>query len=355
MLVDGAHHRTIRLGDDGASVVVIDQTKLPDRFELATLRSLAELAHAIRAMVVRGAPLIGVTAAHGVWLAMRADPSDAGLAEACRLLAATRPTAVNLAWALERARHALAPLAPSARPEAALAFATQLADEDAATCEAIGLHGAELLRQRWLELGRPARLELLTHCNAGWLATVDWGTALAPIYRLADEGMELHVYCDETRPRDQGLLSAWELGQHGIPATVVADNAGGLLMMRGRVHACIVGADRVTRAGDVCNKVGTYLKALAARAHELPFYVALPGSTIDFELADASSIPIEERDPAELLGARAFHGENPAFDLTPRALVTRLVTERGACEASEAGLAALYPERARLAREGGPA
>jgi methylthioribose-1-phosphate isomerase len=353
MLVDGVHHRTIRFGDDGASVVVIDQTRLPDRFELAHLRTLGDAAHAIRTMVVRGAPLIGVTAAHGIWLAMRADPSDTGLGEAFRELAATRPTAVNLAWALERMRRALAPLAPSARAEAARALASELADEDAATCEAIGRHGALLLRERWVELGRPARLELLTHCNAGWLATVDWGTALAPIYRLADEGLELHVWCDETRPRDQGLLSAWELGKRGIPATVIADNAGGLLMMQGRVHACIVGADRVTRAGDVCNKVGTYLKALAARAHGVPFYVAFPGSTIDFAIADAASIPIEERDPAELLGSRSFEGHNPAFDITPRTLISRLVTERGACEASEPALAALFPEQASAARTEG--
>jgi methylthioribose-1-phosphate isomerase len=352
MLVDGAQHRTIRVGDDGASVVVIDQTKLPDRFELVRLGTLDDAAHAIRTMVVRGAPLIGVTAAHGVWLAMRADPSDAGLADACRVLMATRPTAVNLAWALERVRLTLSPLAPSARPEAALALAKELADEDAATCEAIGRHGAELLRERWLELGQPSRLEVLTHCNAGWLATVDWGTALAPIYKLADEGLDMHVWCDETRPRDQGLLSAWELGKRGISATVIADNAGGLLMMQGRVHVCIVGADRVTRAGDVCNKVGTYLKALAARAHGLPFFVALPGSTIDFEIADATRIPIEERDPRELLGARSFHGLNPAFDITPSVLVSRLVTERGVCEASEPALAALFPEHARSARGG---
>jgi methylthioribose-1-phosphate isomerase len=350
MLVDGVHHRTIRLGDDGASVVVIDQTKLPERFDFAQLRTLDDAARAIRTMVVRGAPLIGVTAAHGVWLAMRADPSDTGLAVACRELAATRPTAVNLAWALERVRAALAPIAPSARPEAARSLASELADEDAATCESIGRHGARLLRERWDELGRPPRLELLTHCNAGWLATVDWGTALAPIYALADEGFDLHVWCDETRPRDQGLLSAWELGKRGIPATVVADNAGGLLMMQGRVHACIVGADRVTRAGDVCNKVGTYLKALAARAHGVPFFVALPGSTIDFAVADPAAIPIEERDPSELLGTRPFRGHNPAFDLTPRALISRLVTERGTSEASEPALAALFPERASAGR-----
>ncbi len=333
MRVAGRHHRTIEMGSDRESVVVLDQTRLPDHFETVTLRSALEVRHAIATMIVRGAPLIGVTAAFGLWLALRDDPSDAALDRAGRDLGEARPTAVNLAWALRLMHVALAPLAPDARADAAAALAMRMADEDAAACEAIGQHGAALLRRRHEELGAPATLHVLTHCNAGWLATVDWGTALAPIYRLHDEGLPVHVWVDETRPRNQGLLTHWELSQHGVPCTLIVDNAGGLLMQRGEVHACIVGADRIAANGDVCNKVGTYLKALAAREEGVPFFVAAPTSTFDPTIATGSAIPIEERSPHEITPDAAVRAYNPAFDVTPCRFVDAIVTERGVCAA----------------------
>jgi methylthioribose-1-phosphate isomerase len=359
--VGGEATRTIWPGDDGASVRIIDQTRLPHAFETAELRSLADAARAIRTMQVRGAPLIGVTAAYGVCLALRDDPGDASLARACEVLLATRPTAVNLRAALDAMRETLAPLPPSERVAAAWRRAAELANEDVALCRAIGEHGAKLLRDAATR-GDGAPLRVLTHCNAGWLATVDWGTALAPIYRAHDEGLPLHVWVDETRPRNQGAsLTAWELGQHGVPHTVIADNAGGHLMRPGSVDLCITGADRVASNGDVCNKIGTYLKALAARDNAIPFYVAIPYTTLDWTLADGAAIPIEERDAAEVsrIAGRGPDGAvvevellpegstaaNPAFDVTPARLVTGLVTERGVCAASGEGLRALYPER----------
>jgi methylthioribose-1-phosphate isomerase len=331
--VFGQPHVTIDLGPDSQSVIVIDQTLLPGSFEKKSLRTVAEAADAIRSMVVRGAPLIGVTAAFGVWLALRDDPSDAALGAALELLGATRPTAVNLAWALTRARRELLDVAPPVRARAALALALRMANEDAAACEAIGRHGAALLRRRFEELGSPETFHVLTHCNAGWLATVDWGTALAPVYRLHDEGVPTHVWVDETRPRNQGLLTQWELAQHGVPCTLIVDNAGGLLMQRGQVHACIVGADRIAANGDVCNKVGTYLKALAARDAGVPFYVAAPTSTFDLGVASGGSIPIEERSPREITPDASIGAYNPAFDVTPCRLVDAIVTERGICAA----------------------
>jgi methylthioribose-1-phosphate isomerase len=360
MLIDGVPYRTIRVAEDGHTVEILDQTQLPHAFRLVALRTLDDALRAIRTMQVRGAPLIGVTAAYGLCLALRADPSDAGLARACDALLATRPTAVNLRWALGQMRAALAAVAPAARATSAYGVAAALADEDVALCRAIGEHGLELLADAKRRSG--STLQVLTHCNAGWLAAVDWGTALAPIYAAHDGGLAVHVWVDETRPRNQGAsLTAWELGQHGVPHTVIADNAGGHLMRAGRVDVCLTGADRVAANGDVCNKIGTYLKALAAHDNGVPFYAALPYSTIDWTLGDGGAIPIEERDAAELakIRGRSAAGAlvevellppgsaavNPAFDVTPARLVTGLVTERGVCEASREGLLSLYPEQ----------
>jgi methylthioribose-1-phosphate isomerase len=360
--IRGVPQRTIRPAADGAAVEILDQTRLPFEVVVRTLRTLDDAVEAIAAMRVRGAPLIGVAAAYGVALALRADPSDASLARACGALLAARPTAVNAAWALAAAREALAPRPPAERARAAFALAGRLADEDVAACRALGEHGLPLLEEAARR--RPERpLSLLTHCNAGWLATVDLGTALAPVYLAHERGLALHVFVSETRPRNQGAsLTAFELAEQGVPHTLVADNAAGHLMQRGRVDLCLVGTDRTTATGDVCNKIGTYLKALAAREHGVPFYVAAPSSSIDWRLRDGvAGIPIEERDPRELLcvpgrtrgGALesvrvapdATPAENPAFDVTPARLVTALVTERGVCAASEEGLLGLFPER----------
>ena len=364
MKIDGKAYRTIWLAQDGWTVEIIDQTKMPHDFAVARLTGLEEAAHAIRAMLVRGAPLIGATAAYGVALAMRADPSDAALETACVRLLATRPTAVNLRWALDRMRARLATLPPAARAEAAYAEAAAVCDEDVAINRAIGEHGAALIREAARRKAPGEPVNVLTHCNAGWLATVDWGTALAPVYVAFEEGIRLHVWVDETRPRNQGAsLTAWELNRHGVPHTVVVDNTGGHLMQHGLVDLCIVGTDRTTATGDVCNKIGTYLKALAAKDNGVPFYVALPSPTIDWGMADGvKEIPIEERDArevTELTGitadgrietVRVTPAGSPAvnygFDVTPARLVTGLVTERGVCPATREGLAGLFPERA---------
>jgi methylthioribose-1-phosphate isomerase len=363
MKVDGVPYRTIWLAKDGWSVEIIDQTRLPHRFATVRLATVAEAAHAIKAMLVRGAPLIGATGAYGMCLAARADASDAGLRAAAALLIATRPTAVNLKWAVDDVLARLLALPLGERVAAAYARAAAIADDDVATCCGIGEHGATLIEAARAKKPAGAAVNVLTHCNAGWLATVDWGTALAPIYRAHDAGVKLHVWVDETRPRNQGAsLTAWELGRHGVPHTVIADNAGGLLMQKGEVDLCIVGTDRTTAEGDVCNKIGTYLKALAAHDNGVPFYVALPHSTIDWNMANGSDVPIEMRGPDEvthLTGATADGGiatirvtpegsaaANPAFDVTPARLVTALITERGVCAASRAGLLSLYPERA---------
>jgi methylthioribose-1-phosphate isomerase len=363
MNVNGQPFRTIWFDDDGETVKVIDQTKLPHRFEVLAWRHLIDAAQGIRSMVVRGAPLIGAAAAHGVALAMKDDPSDRALAFAHEQLLKSRPTAVNLRWAVEAMRHRLGPLAVFERASAARREAALLADQDVRNCSAIGDHGLDLIGQMWAKSERRSPLNILTHCNAGWLATVDWGTALAPIYKAYNAGIPLHVWVDETRPRNQGAsLTAWELGQHGVPFTVIADNCGGHLMQRGLVDLCIVGSDRTTGRGDVCNKIGTYLKALAAHEHQVPFYVALPSSTIDWRIQDGvKEIPIEQRDPEEVtrLSGRTTTGEiatilltpdgsqaaNYAFDVTPARFVTALITESGVCSASEDGLAKLFDKR----------
>ena len=360
----GAGHvrRTILPTPDGAAVEVIDQTRLPHELHLVRLSTIEQAAEAIQRMVVRGAPLIGVTAAYGLWLGLRADAADARLGRGYELLLRTRPTAVNLRWALDQMMDAVAGLPPAARAPIARQRADALAEQDVGICAGIGEHGRPLIAQAFVAAGGRRPVQILTHCNAGFLAAIEWGTALAPVYKAHAAGIPLHVWVDETRPRNQGAsLTAWELGQAGIPHTVVADNAGGHLMQRGQVDLCLVGSDRTTARGDVCNKIGTYLKALGARAHGVPFYVGLPGPTIDFTIQDGlAEIPIEERDPAEVRQARgqaagvlvtvdllppSTAAHNPAFDVTPAALVTALITERGVCPASAEGLAALYPER----------
>jgi len=367
MKVAGVARRSIQLTADGRGVEVVDQTLLPHRFVTHELRSLADAVEAIDSMRVRGAPLIGVTAAYGIGLQMREDPSDASLQRASAKLRATRPTAVNLGWALDEMRAALHGTDPAERAARAFERAAEICDEEIEHCRAIGEHGFRVIEALRERQGAKAPLNVLTHCNAGWLATVDWGTALAPIYLAHDRGVPIHVWVDETRPRNQGAsLTAWELGQHGVSHTVIADNAGGHLMQRGRVDLCIVGSDRTTSTGEVCNKIGTYLKALAARDNGVPFYAALPSSSIDWKLSDAvAEIPIEERDGSELrsVRGRSAAGElvdvvvlpdsspvaNPGFDVTPARLVTGLITERGVCEASRAGLLRLYPEHAGAA------
>ncbi|WP_299437714.1 S-methyl-5-thioribose-1-phosphate isomerase [uncultured Rhodospira sp.] len=364
MKVNGTPTRTIWLAEDGHTVEIIDQTRLPHHYEVTQLTTLGDACRAIKDMLVRGAPLIGATAAHGMALAMRGDPSDVGLTTAYDRLFATRPTAVNLRWALDDLRARLTPLPPEQRAAAARARAVEICDEDVALNESIGDHGLAVFRTLWQRKGKPERFNVLTHCNAGWLATVDWGTALAPIYKAHDAGIPVHVWVDETRPRNQGAsLTAWELNQHGVPHTVIVDNAGGHFMQHGMVDVCIVGTDRTTSTGDVCNKIGTYLKALAAKDNGVPFYVALPSPTIDWTVRDGvAEIPIEDRGPDEVqcLWGRLESGEtawitvtpegspaaNPAFDVTPSRLVTGLITERGVCAASAEGLAGLFPERA---------
>lgn len=344
-------------------MTIIDQTRLPHLLETCQLTELDHAAIAIRDMLVRGAPLIGATAAYGVCLALRQDPSDASLANACEVLAATRPTAVNLRWALDRMSASLQPLAEADRVAVAYGLASDICEEDVAICSAIGDHGLEIIAGI-AERKNGETVNILTHCNAGWLATVDWGTALAPIYKAHDAGIDVHVWVDETRPRNQGAaLTAYELGAHGVPHHVIVDNAGGHLMQHGQVDLCITGTDRTTRTGDVCNKIGTYLKALAARDNDIPFYVALPGPTIDWSVSDGvAEIPIEERAALEVtdiigrdqdgnvsslaVAAPGSPAANPAFDVTPARLVTGLITERGVAAASAEGLASLYPEMA---------
>jgi len=363
MNIDGKPWRTIWLAADGWSVEIIDQTKLPHELAIVALKTVEDAARAIRTMQVRGAPLIGATAAYGICLALRADASDEVLDRAAAFLAAQRPTAVNLRWALEEMRNAVRNLPRERRIAAAYERAAEICVDDVKANRRIGAHGLKpiLVAARHKAPGEP--VNILTHCNAGWLACVDVGTATGPIYAAHDRGIPLHVWVDETRPRNQGAgLTAFELGAHGVPHTIVVDNAGGHLMQQGLVDLCIVGADRVTANGDAANKIGTYLKALAARDNGVPFYVAMPHSTIDWTLGSGEDIPIEQRDPAEVLvmTGRTRDGEvvpveiaaagsparNDAFDVTPARLITGLVTERGVCAASRAGLLSLYPERA---------
>ncbi|HVW70354.1 MAG TPA: S-methyl-5-thioribose-1-phosphate isomerase [Steroidobacteraceae bacterium] len=343
MKIEGTHYRSIWLSENGWSVRILDQRQLPWRVEIVELTTVTDAARAIKEMWTRGAPLIGATAAYGLCLALRTDPSAASLALSYATLLQTRPTAINLKWALDRMTAAVAPHEGAERVAAAYACAKAICDEDVATNRAIGEHGVTLINA--LARANPGRpINILTHCNAGWLATVDYGTALAPIYLAHDQGLPVHVWVDETRPRNQGaLLTAFELAQHGVPHTVIADNAGGLLMRAGKVDLCIVGTDRVARNGDVCNKIGTYLKALAAQDNNVPFYIGLPLSTFDASVASGSEIPIEERSAEEVT---LVHGKdadgrpatvritdspaaNPAFDVTPARLVTGYITEQG--------------------------
>jgi methylthioribose-1-phosphate isomerase len=359
MLIDGRATRTIWPEPDGDAVRVLDQRVLPHRVETLRIASTPEAADAIATMAVRGAPLIGVTAAYGVALQARAAAGDAALHSAAGMLKAARPTAVNLAWAVDRALAHLLGLPEPRRAAAAWHFAGRLADDDVATNQAIGRHGLTLLRG--IAARKPGRVvNVLTHCNAGWLATVDWGTALAPIYLAHAEGIPIHVWADETRPRNQGAsLTAFELREQGVPHRVIADNAGGHLMQRGEVDAVIVGCDRVSANGDVANKIGTYLKALAAHDNGVPFYVAMPVSTLDRSLSDGvAQIPIEERSEREVTHASGLasdgttfelqlvpHGtraSNPAFDVTPARLVSALITERGVVAANADGIASLF-------------
>lgn len=366
MNIKGRHYRTIWLGEDGRTVHIIDQSRLPHVFETRPLASLADAVAAIKDMLVRGAPLIGVTGAYGMALAMLEDCSDAAIGRAYDVMYKTRPTAVNLRWALDRIRTRLLMASPGERIGIAYAEAAAIADEDVGFSEAIGEHGATLIRAiADRKGGKP--VNILTHCNAGWLATVDWGTALAPIYKAARAGIPLHVWVDETRPRNQGAsLTAFELIGEGLSHAVIPDNTGGHLMQHGHVDLCIVGSDRTTRAGDVCNKIGTYLKALAAHDNRVPFYVALPSSTIDWTISDGvRDIPIEERDAREVthMNGRTEDGQvlsvqvtpdgspvrNFGFDVTPSRYVTGLITERGVCPATETGLSGLFPDQAQAA------
>jgi methylthioribose-1-phosphate isomerase len=361
MKIAGTEYRSVwRDADDGWSVHILDQTRLPWALEILRLTTRDDAAQAIRSMQARGAPLIGAVAAYGLCLALRADASTEAMERDAALLNATRPTAVNLRWALDRMLIRLRNTLPADRVAVAYAEAALIADEDVAQNEAIGQHGLKLIEAA-VRPGRP--VNVLTHCNAGWLATVDWGTALAPIYTAFNAGIDLHVWVDETRPRNQGAaLTAWELGKHGVPHTVVADNAGGHLMQHGMVDLVIVGADRVSRTGDAANKIGTYLKALAAHDNNVPFWVAMPSTTIDWTLSDGvADIPIEERSATEVtemtgqladgtiatirVVATDSPAANPAFDVTPARLVTGLITERGRCPASADGLLGLFPEQ----------
>jgi len=370
MKVDGKNTRTIWVESDGANnatcVGVIDQTLLPHRFATIKLKTLDDAVRAIQSMQVRGAPLIGAAAAYGVWLALRTDASDENLERAYTALLATRPTAINLQWALDQMLAAVRNRPRAERVATAFKRAGEIAEEDIAINQAIGRHGLKLI-EAIAARKKGERVNVLTHCNAGWLATVDWGTATAPIYLAHDKGVAVHVFADETRPRNQGAsLTAWELGHHGVPHTVIPDNTGGHLMQHGLVDLVIVGTDRVTAQGDVCNKIGTYLKALAAHDNRVPFYVALPSPTIDFSVSDGlSEIPIEQRSPDEVatVTGKTKDGRietvqvvpdgspvaNYGFDVTPARLVTGLITERGVIAATREALAAAFPERAKLA------
>ncbi|RWD59743.1 MAG: S-methyl-5-thioribose-1-phosphate isomerase [Mesorhizobium sp.] len=363
MNVGERHYRTIWLSDDKRSVEIIDQRWLPHEFRVERIGTVAGIATAIRDMWVRGAPLIGVTAAYGVAIQMTDDASDEALDAVWETLNKTRPTAINLRWALDEMRRFLKPLAPQQRAEAAYKRAAEIADEDVGLNRAIGENGLAIIREIAARKKPGETVNILTHCNAGWLATVDYGTATAPIYLATEAGIPVHVYVDETRPRNQGAqLTAWEMAGHGVPHTLIVDNAGGHLMQHGDIDMVIVGTDRTTANGDVCNKIGTYLKALAAADNDVPFYVALPSPTIDWTVADGlAEIPIEERsgDEVSLVWGKTADGKvaqvrvspdatpaaNPAFDVTPARLVTGLITERGVAKASREGLRAMFPER----------
>jgi methylthioribose-1-phosphate isomerase len=367
MKVDGRNTRSIWLEADGWSVGVIDQTLLPHRFATVRLATLDDAVRAITSMQVRGAPLIGATAAYGMALALKADASDEGVERAYAALLATRPTAINLKWALDEMVAAVRNRPREARVAAAYARAAAICDEDVAINQAIGRHGLPLIAAIAANKRPGERVNVLTHCNAGWLATVDVGTATAPIYLAHEAGLPVHVWVDETRPRNQGAsLTAWELGHHGVPHTVIPDNTGGHLMQHALVDLAIVGTDRVTANGDVCNKIGTYLKALAAHDNGVPFYVALPSPTIDFTVADGlTDIPIEQRAAAEVATIAGLTADgrietvrivpagsavaNYGFDVTPARLVTGLITERGIVAPNREALARAFKERVAAA------
>jgi len=364
MKVGDTYYRTIWPSEDGTGVSIIDQTRLPHEFVITKIHNVAGAVEAIRDMLVRGAPLIGATAAYGLVLGMLEDPSDASLADASEHLLASRPTAVNLRWAVEKIGAVLGDTPESDRAELAKTLAAQICDDDVAICSSIGDHGLKIIEGMAAPRAADTPVNILTHCNAGWLATVDWGTALSPIYKAHDKGINVHVWVDETRPRNQGAhLTAWELASHGVPHTLIVDNAGGHLMQRGFVDLCIVGTDRTTRSGDVCNKIGTYLKALAANDNGIPFYVAAPSPSIDWSISDGlTEIPIEQRDGGEVtdiygsdvsgsyrtvrITARSTPARNDAFDITPARLVTGLITECGVCAANSHALAQLFPDLA---------
>ena len=359
MRIQGQQWRTVWLNAD-LSVGVIDQRALPHELKTVCLNDVCDFERAIREMWIRGAPLIGVVAAYGVAVAMRQDSSVGALAAVEKTLLATRPTAVNLKWALRRMVDHLQPLGAGQRVEAAYALAKEIEEDDVTMNRQLGAHGLELIRA--LALQRPGRrINILTHCNAGWLGTVDWGTATSPIYQAFNEGLDVHVWVDETRPRNQGAsLTAWELGQHGVPHTLIVDNAGGHLMQKGLVDMCIVGTDRVSAQGDVCNKIGTYLKALAAHDNQVPFYVAMPSPTLDMSVHDGvKDIPIENREGEEISHITGLHADghvtqvricplttpttsNPGFDVTPARLVTALISERGVCAANQTAICAMF-------------
>jgi methylthioribose-1-phosphate isomerase len=370
MIIGAQHYRSIWFDRETSKVRIIDQRWLPHEFRVVDLPDRAAFETAIRDMWVRGAPLIGATAAYGMAEQMRADPSDASLNETWDVLHETRPTAINLRWALDEMRGLLAPLPPEQRAAAAMARAHEIADDDVETNRLIGVNGLEIIKRLAAGKAPGEPVNILTHCNAGWLATVDWGTATSPVYHAVQAGIPVHVWVDETRPRNQGaLLTSWEMDSHGVPHHLIVDNAGGHLMQHGQVDMVIVGTDRTTAEGDVCNKIGTYLKALAARDNGVPFYVALPSTTIDWTVRDGvAEIPIEERDGAEVthvqgklpdgriaevqISPDGTPGANPAFDVTPARLVTGLITELGTCAATAEGLAGLFPERVLRKMEG---
>ncbi len=363
MKVGDKHYRSIWFDHDSGQVQIIDQRWLPHEFRVVDLTTRDDFVVAIRDMWVRGAPLIGATAAYGVAVQMAQDASDASLSETWNILHETRPTAINLRWALDDMNAILQPLPANERAAAAMARAHVIADEDVECNRQIGLHGLEIIKEIAAKKKIGEVINILTHCNAGWLATVDWGTATSPMYHAHAAGIPVHIWVDETRPRNQGaLLTSWEMNSHDIPHHLIVDNAGGHLMQHGQVDLCIVGTDRTTAHGDVCNKIGTYLKALAAHDNDVPFYVALPSPTIDWTVKDGvAEIPIEERTDTEVthvqgkladgtigevqISPDGTPGGNPAFDVTPRRLITGLITERGVCKASPEGLAALFPDR----------
>ena len=362
MNINGQHYRTIWAAEDARTVQIIDQTALPHQFEIVNLNTVAEAATAISDMLVRGAPLIGATAAYGFALAMREDPSDENIQNAYEHLYAARPTAVNLRWAVDKMKKHLSPMPEVEREAAAYMLAAKICDEDAVMCESMGNHGLPLIEAIAKQKSPGEQVNILTHCNAGWLATVDWGTAIAPIYKAFEAGIDVHVWVDETRPRNQGAsLTAWELAEHGIPHTLIVDNAGGHLMQQGMVDICFVGTDRTTGSGDVCNKIGTYLKALAAFDNEVPFYVCAPSPSIDWTMDDGlTEIPIELRSAEEVTKLTGItddgrietinittpetRARNDAFDVTPREFISGLVTERGVAEANRESLTTLFPE-----------